>query len=171
MPDETVVSNASTLMNLAIVGKLKLLKNFYGKVKVPQAVWEEVVVEGEDKKGTSEVKQAEKEGWITCVDVKKGPFLKLLKKELDSGEAETIAWAVQKSADLVLLDESSAREVAELHELDMTGVIGILLKAKFEGKISSLEKYLDKIEKEAGFWIKEDLREKILKEADELDSS
>lgn len=149
MPDEMVVSNASTLMNLAIVGKLKLLKNFYGKVSVPQAVWEEVVVEGEDKKGTSKVKRARKEGWITCVDVKKGPFLELLKKELDSGEAETIAWAVQKSADLVLLDESDAREVAELHGLDMTGVIGILLKAKFEGKISSLEKYLDKIEKEA----------------------
>lgn len=52
MPDETVVSNASTLMNLAIVGKLKLLKNFYGKVSVPQAVWEEVVVEGEDKNGS-----------------------------------------------------------------------------------------------------------------------
>ena len=42
----SVVSNASALINLARIGELALLRRLYGNVVIPEAVWQEVVVEG-----------------------------------------------------------------------------------------------------------------------------
>jgi hypothetical protein len=42
----TVVSNASPLINLARVGKLDLLRDLYGEIIIPDAVWHEVVKDG-----------------------------------------------------------------------------------------------------------------------------
>jgi hypothetical protein len=42
----SIVSNASALINLARIGKLDLLRKLYGELIVPEAVWQEVVVEG-----------------------------------------------------------------------------------------------------------------------------
>ena len=36
-----VVSNASPLINLARIGKLTLLRDLYGELIVPEAVWQE----------------------------------------------------------------------------------------------------------------------------------
>ena len=46
-----VVSNSSALINLARVGKLTLLRELFGVLIVPDAVWQEVVVEGRDNPG------------------------------------------------------------------------------------------------------------------------
>ena len=42
----SVVSNASPLINIACIGKLDLLSQLYGELFIPEAVWNEVVVEG-----------------------------------------------------------------------------------------------------------------------------
>jgi len=42
-----VVSNSSTLIHLSAIGRLVLLKDFYGQIIIPPAVWKEVVEEGE----------------------------------------------------------------------------------------------------------------------------
>jgi len=36
-----VVSNSSALINLARIGKLELLRDLYGVVCIPEAVWQE----------------------------------------------------------------------------------------------------------------------------------
>lgn len=41
-----IVSNASILINLARIGKLSLLHKLHGELIIPEAVWQEVVVEG-----------------------------------------------------------------------------------------------------------------------------
>lgn len=45
------------------------------------------------------------------------PFLRLLKRNLNEGKAEVISLAVEKQAELVLLDEFEARRIAELFGL------------------------------------------------------
>lgn len=50
-----VVSDSSTLIHLAAIGRLTLLKEFYGHITVPPAVWREVVEEGEGRAGSVEV--------------------------------------------------------------------------------------------------------------------
>jgi uncharacterized protein len=37
-----VVSNSSPIMNLAVVGQVHLLERLYGKVYIPEAVWQEL---------------------------------------------------------------------------------------------------------------------------------
>ena len=41
-----IVSDASSLINLARIGELNLLNKLYGEIIVPEAVWKEVVVDG-----------------------------------------------------------------------------------------------------------------------------
>jgi predicted nucleic acid-binding protein len=40
-----VVSNASPLINLARIGQLSLLPRIFSRVLIPEAVWQEVVVD------------------------------------------------------------------------------------------------------------------------------
>jgi predicted nucleic acid-binding protein len=63
----SVVSNASPLINLAWIGKLDLLRQLYGELTIPGAVWQEVVVEGIGQPGADDVKAAT---WIKTQAVK-----------------------------------------------------------------------------------------------------
>jgi predicted nucleic acid-binding protein len=84
--------------------------------------------------------------------------------ELDLGETAAICYAVEQDADLVLLDERDGRRVARRHDLNVTGVIGILLRGA-KTDVVNLEHELEAL-REAGFWISDDLYEQILSEAD-----
>ena len=74
--------------------------------------------------------------------------------------------ALEQKADIVLMDDYDGRAVAKEYNLMVTGTIGILLKAKLEGKIPSLRHDLDGL-RESGFWLGEELYLKILEQANE----
>ena len=44
-----VISNASPLINLAVIGQLDLLKQFFTEIHITQAVWKETVIDGKGK--------------------------------------------------------------------------------------------------------------------------
>jgi uncharacterized protein len=88
--------------------------------------------------------------------------LKLLKRELNDGEAEVIALAVEDRNAHVLMDEFEARQVAEVFHLGKTGVVGILIRAKLQGMIPSLRQELERLRLEGGFWISDELILKAL---------
>lgn len=158
-----VISDSSTLIHLAAIGRLTLLKDFYQKITIPPAVWKEVVEEGRSRAGAVEVEEAHQAGWIEVVSPEDKPLLRLLRRDLDGGEAEAIALAIERQADLVLLDESGARRIAELYGLAKTGIIGLLIRAKREGKVRSLQTELDKLRRQAGFWIEDGLYYQVLR--------
>lgn len=91
----------------------------------------------------------------------------MLRRDLDIGESETLALALEMPADWVLLDERDARNVASIYGLKTTGVIGILLRAKNEKLIDSVREYLDQLKKDARFWLDEAFYQKILELANE----
>jgi predicted nucleic acid-binding protein len=62
MPE--AISDSSTLIHLAGIGRLELLKEFYGKILITPTVWDEVVVEGQGRAGAGEVNGANNAGWI-----------------------------------------------------------------------------------------------------------
>jgi len=157
-----VVSDSSTLIHLAAIGRLTLLKEFYRHITVPPAVWREVVEEGAGRAGAVEVEQARQTGWIEVVAPTDTALLRLLRRDLDDGESEVIALAVEQQAQLVLLDESDARRVADLYGLSKTGVIGLLIRARQEGCIGSLKAELDRLLHQGGFWIEEGLYNRVL---------
>nr|CBH37999.1 conserved hypothetical protein [uncultured archaeon]CBH38510.1 conserved hypothetical protein [uncultured archaeon] len=159
-----VVSNSSPLIHLTKIGQLNLLKHFFNEIIVPEAVHKECVIEGKDRE---DAKKIEKVDWIKVAKIRDKNLKKALMMVLDEGEAEAITLALEESADLILLDESDAREVARNYGLNITGVIGVLIRAKDEGEIASFGEILEKL-KETGFWISDDLYTKILREGGEL---
>lgn len=105
----TVVSDASALINLARIGELSLLHRLYGALVIPQAVWREVVVEGQGQPGAEEVGNAP---WIETRKVTNEHLVQALRQDLDAGEAESIALALELEADVLLMDERLGRETA-----------------------------------------------------------
>jgi len=81
------------------------------------------------------------------------PLAHLLKQTLDRGEAETIALATELKADWTLLDEREGRKVAKSLGLKVTGILGILLRAKQRGELESLQLVTDDLINKAGFRI------------------
>jgi predicted nucleic acid-binding protein len=97
-----VVSNASPLIALIRIGQLDLLRQLYGTIALPEAVWHEVVVEGADQPGVEAVRSA---SWIVRRTVTNRPLVHGLQQELDAGEAEAIALAVEIDDAWLLMDE------------------------------------------------------------------
>ena len=163
-----VVSNSSPLINLAIIEQFHLLEKFFSDIWIPDAVWKECVIDGKNKPG---MKTIEESKLLKRKQPSNDSLIQLLKYELDIGESETIALAIEMQADLVLLDERDARKIASIYELNTTGVTGILLRAKNERYIISVKEYLDRLKKDAGFWLDEFFYHRILELANEIDST
>jgi predicted nucleic acid-binding protein len=70
--------------------------------------------------------------------------------------------AVELHAHLVFLDESDARRVAKVYGLKMSGVVGILIRAKLAGKVTSLRNELENLRNDGGFWIGNDVYNRAL---------
>ncbi len=162
-----VICDSSTIIHLSRINRITLLRDFHGKIILSPAVWKEVVDEGQGRPGSSELKEASESGWIEVIAPENKPLIQMLERELHKGESETIALAVEMHADLVFLDESDARVAARILGLKISGVIGILIKAKLTGKIPSLRDDLDRLRGDAGFWIGDDLYHRVLKAAGE----
>lgn len=161
-----VVSNTSPVLNLAIVGRLSLLREQFGEIWIPAAVLEELRVE-EDLPGCRAVREALEAGWLRVEEVKDQALAHVLQRDLDRGEAEAIALAVQLKAERTLLDERDARRVAKSLGLSVTGVLGILLRARHEGKLPSLREAMEELREKAGFRIGADLFAELLRESGE----
>jgi len=158
-----VVSNSSTIIHLSKINRLDLLQDFFQKILIPEAVYRECVLEGKDREEVTLIKNSE---WINVLEVKDKKLVKLLQSTLDDGEAEAIALSLEVSADLILLDEYDAREKARILGLQITGLIGILLRAKLDGKIKILEEEIERLKK-TGFYIGDELIAKVLKKSKE----
>ncbi|MER3523030.1 MAG: hypothetical protein C4326_02940 [Ignavibacteria bacterium] len=82
------VAKVATLINLASVGHLELLREFHGKIVIPPAVWQEVVIKGEGRPGTLEVKKARDIEWVEVQMPQNQDLVKILRQDLDEGEEE-----------------------------------------------------------------------------------
>lgn len=159
------VSNSSPLINLARIGKLNLLPRIFGRIIIPNAVWQEVTVEDQDYPGADEIRQAK---WIQRAAVSNRQLVHSLRQELDAGEAEAIALAVEINADWLLMDERLGRQTARHFELGYIGLIGVGKLAKMRGEVSALKPLLDQLRDLAGFRISQSLYEQVLRETGEL---
>ena len=87
------------------------------------------------------------------------PEVAVLLRDLDRGEAETLAFAVELGAELVLMDERDGRRFAQRLGLRPAGVVGILLEAKKGGWLNRIRPCLDALRHDAGFYVSDGLYE------------
>lgn len=136
-----VISNAAPLIFLALIGQLELLQMLYGEVIIPKAV-ETEILRGGKRAGVKELPGATYIKVEGLTDPKRADLL----SDLDRGEAEVIALAQERQADLVLLDERLGRRHAQRLGLNVTGTVGILLRAKAEGHLNELRPWLNQLQ-------------------------
>lgn len=159
-----VVSDTSPINNLAAIDQLHLLQQLYKTVVIPEAVYQELSDPSFPVAGATEVQTFD---WIQTCAVSDRTIVETLSNELDIGEAEAIALAVEIQADQLLIDERRGRLVAERLNLRYTGILGILVEAKSQGLITEVKPLLDALIHQAGFWVAEPLYKKILQFVDE----
>jgi len=133
----TVVSDSSVLINLAWIEQLDLLPSMYQEVIAPTAVWREVVEKGAGKPGAQAIRTA---AWLQVKEPQNKLLIQALRQDLDAGEGEAIALAIEQNADLLLIDERIGRATAQHFNLAVIGVIGILLLAKRQGMLPEIKK-------------------------------
>jgi predicted nucleic acid-binding protein len=159
-----VVSNTSPLTNLAAINHFELLQKLYGQIHIAQGVWQELNHGGQHHPGSLEVESA---SWCHRHEVSNRDLVTILRKDLDKGEAETLALAIELKADLVLLDEQEGRHTAVRLGLLPLGVLGVLLQAKRLGMIEEIRPRLDALRERAGFFLGNNLYLEMLEQAGE----
>lgn len=163
-----VVSNTSPLLNLAIIEHLFLVREQFAEIIIPTEVKKELRI-NENLPGSQILKEAIETDWIKVRSLKAADFMQVLRRDLDKGEAEAIALAVELKSDWLLLDEKEGRRIARLLGLKVTGILGIILRGWYEGKVSSVKEVIEQLRTQAHFHIAPSLETQILKETGELE--
>ena len=88
-------------------------------------------------------------------------------RTLDPGESEALALAVELGISVILIDEAADRAAAMRLGLLPVGVLGTLVRAKQRGLVDRVEPLIDRLEREIGFFVSQELRAEILRRAGE----
>jgi uncharacterized protein len=147
-----IVSNTSPILSLSLVGLLELLQIQFTEVNIPSAVYDEFKLDL-GYPGTNSISKAIDIGWLKVVQLKNNEVAKVLSIELDYGESEAIALTLEKKVNLILMDEQEGRSRAKQLGLKPIGIIGVILRAKKSGQISSVKEVMESLRKNAGFYI------------------
>lgn len=149
---ETIISDTSCFIVLTNIGELNLLKKVYGKVVTTVEV-------------ASEFGQTLPD-WIEIKSAADKYRQQILEMQIDKGEASAIALALEIPGSTIIIDDNKARKIAERLGLEITGTVGVIIKAKLRGIIPSVKQYLDKI-RNTDFHLTEEIENHALKEAGE----
>lgn len=156
----SVVSDAGPLIALASIGQFGLLRSLFGILVVPPAVRAEI----QDETSATAMAAAD---WIVIQPAQDILAVQLLREELDAGESDAIILARELDAALVLIDERAATRKARGIGLHTIGTLGVLLLAKSEGLVASLEPLLDNLRRN-GFHMSDHLYQQVLRSAGEM---
>jgi predicted nucleic acid-binding protein len=141
---EVFVVNASPVITLAKASHLALLTDLAETVLVPAAVVGEVLAGPE----SDPARRALEGGWGTRVPVSHMPSV-VLEWGLGAGEAEVIAVALEGRGRTAVLDDAQGRKCAHALGLPLIGTLGVVLRAKRLGRITSAAEVLRDLQ-EAG---------------------
>jgi predicted nucleic acid-binding protein len=83
-------------------------------------------------------------------------------RNLDIGEAEAIVLAIERHADLLLVDERRGLRIATEAGLSVTGLLGVVAHAKRSGLIDAAKPVLDELIGSARLWISPALYSEVL---------
>lgn len=135
-----VIADTGALISLAHVDKIELIESVFGKVYIPNAVWEEIIKYEYQEFDKSSLLRLEK----NIIHIKSKNHLSVI---MDYGEAESVILYEEINADYLLIDDNRARNMAESLGVNCIGSIGLLIKSKQLGFIKEIRPIFHK-------WIK-----------------
>lgn len=157
-----VVSDTSAITNLFQINKLELLKQLYEEITIPKAVFEEL------SQISAQNTYLLSNDWIKVREPSNQNLVDTLKIDLDLGESEAIALALELSANYVIIDERKGRNLAQNYNLQVIGVIGIFIQCKRINIIPNVKSLLDELLEKTNFYINPNLYRTVLSELGEM---
>lgn len=144
-------------------GSLDILQKLYRKIHVPYEVRDEIL---QSSIKQFAIKQYEEADFLLNCPAPQNinPFLRNL---LDKGEAAVIQFALDNGIEMVCIDEKVGSCVAKLNNLQLTGSIGILIKARNLNYITSMHDAVKKM-KDKGIFLSENVVSFALKKTGEV---
>lgn len=155
MPE--AISNTSPLLYLYRIGALDWLPRLFDEVWAPNAVVRELQ---EGQRRGYDVPNPSDYAWLNIVEPGSVPS-EWLTLDLGAGELAAMALALENPHRIILLDDRLARRIAEAAGLKVWGTLKVLLEAKSQGLIESIEPLVNRLE-DAGMWISDDIRRRVL---------
>ena len=152
MPKKIIISDTSSLIALTNIGELELLKKVYEEVVITPEIGEEYGLDTPD--------------WIRIEKIEDIQKFKLLNLELDKGESSGITLALENEASLLIIDEKKGRGIAKKLGIKITGILGVMIRAKEIGAINRVKPLIEKLEK-VDFRMSERLKNQILERVGE----
>lgn len=159
-----IVSDTSPVSNLILIERLDILHKLFDEIIIPPAVDAEIRALEQFGKDLSEYETAE---WIKISAPANLQKVKTLQTNLDEGESQAIALALEINCDLLLMDERIGTNIARQEGLQTVGLVGVLIKAKEEKIIETVGAILVDLKDKAGFWLTAKLEQKILEKLGE----
>lgn len=147
-----IIADTSCFILLSNIGELELLHKVYGEITTTLNIaieYGEVLPD-----------------WVTIAKVVDTNMQHFLEQQIDRGESSAISLALETTHTTIILDDSKARRVAKQLSLNVTGTIGVIVKAKLKGIIPSIKPILEKI-KDTNFRLTPTIEKEALKEANE----
>jgi predicted nucleic acid-binding protein len=132
-------------------------------VLIPSAVFAELTASKRDLPPAIDLAS---EPWLIVASATDQQRVQELRENLDPGEAEAIVLAIEHRADLLLVDERRARRTATAAGLSVTGLLGVVARAKRSGPIDMGKPVVDELIHVARFWIGPDLYAEVLERRD-----
>jgi len=157
-----VISDTSAITNLLQIGQLDLLRLLYGKILISPSVQRELYQYADQSE------QIEKLVWIEVKYPENQKLVQKMLKDLDLGESESIALALQENADFLIIDEQLGRKIANSLNLKVVGILGVLILAKKRGLLIEIRTSLESLIK-IGFRLNQNLINSVLKQLGEAE--
>lgn len=157
---ETVVINASPLITLFRSNQADLLPRLFDRVIVPEAVWDEVVIEQHD----AAARGLSSHSWPIRELVTVSPRIQIW--NLGKGETAVLSYALAHPPVRAVIDDMDARRTAQALGIPIMGTGAVLVLAKRRGLLTSVTSGLIKL-RDAGLWLSDDIVKLIKAQAGE----
>lgn len=128
-----VISDASCLIVLFETDALYLLRETYGVVTTTPEIASEI--------------RFPLPNWMMIRSAARSDGMMTMPNSIDSGEASAIALALEMSDSILILDQRTARNYAKKVGLNVTGTLGVIVKAKLDGAIPSIRPFVEAVRK------------------------
>ncbi len=151
-----VVSDTSAISALIQIERVDLLFEIFEGVVIPEAVAKEL-----------SVSHMVLPSWVRTMSVRNYLLVADLRNELDAGESEAIALAVELGADFLLIDEKRGRAAAKRAGLTAIGVLGVASVGKRMGLVESVATMIRELRELASFRISAELEARVLLDSGE----
>ena len=158
---DAVVVNASPLIALYRSGHADLLPSLFAHIVVPEAVWQEVVMDEWEDAVARELSQ---QSWPVRLAVAISP--RVAAWELGGGETAVLSHALANPPLRAVIDDMDARRCAKTLNIPMLGTGGLLVLAKRRGLLPSVSEGIERL-RQSGLWLSDDIAQILKTQAGE----